>query len=520
MASIKYPIGIQTFSEIRKEGYIYVDKTEYIWNLANCYKYVFMSRPRRFGKSLFVSTLDAYFRGQRELFQGLAIEKFENDWTEYPVIHLDFSAEDYSMDVNLDKRLNLLITEMESVYGKPAQAEDTISSRFRGVIRRATDKTGQKVVVLIDEYDKPLLGSLHEQDRHERMRSKLQGFYSVLKECDPYIRFVLITGVTKFAHVSIFSGLNNMKDISLLPKFNAICGITEKELSDNFQSSLATFAEDNGITLEKTRSIIKANYDGYHFSIKLQEDVYNPFSMISAFDESNVSDYWFSTGTPSYIPTLLRKNAYPLEDLEGTRRTKSQLTDMADPDLDIVPMLFQSGYLTIKGWIPTTQQYVLGFPNEEVRKGFWDSLSRYYIVRKSGNSIFDINLFIDEVEKGDAQGFMVRLKSLFASIESDHEPNKEVHFRNMMVIVAKMCGFRTHSEIHTSQGRCDMIIETNNYLYIFEFKINSTSGEALKQIKERGYAVSHEAGKRNVLLIGANFSTKTRTLTDWIIQTG
>lgn len=243
-------------------------------------------------------------------------------------------------------------------------------------------------MVLIDEYDKTLLGSLHEQDRHERMRSKLQGFYSVLKECDPYIRFVLITGVTKFAHVSIFSGLNNMKDISLLPKFNAICGITEKELSDNFQFSLATFAEDNGITLEKTRSIIKANYDGYHFSIKLQEDVYNPFSMISAFDESNVSDYWFCTGTPSYIPTLLRKNAYPLEDLEGTRRTKSQLTDMADPDLDIVPMLFQSGYLTIKGWIPTTKQYVLGFPNEEVRKGFWDSLSRYYIVRKSGNSIF------------------------------------------------------------------------------------------------------------------------------------
>ena len=283
---------------------------------------------------------------------------------------------------------------------------------------------------------------------------------------------------------------------------------------------MATFAEDNGITLEKTRSIIKANYDGYHFSIKLQEDVYNPFSMISAFDESNVSDYWFSTGTPSYIPTLLRKNAYPLEDLEGTRRTKSQLTDMADPDLDIVPMLFQSGYLTIKGWLPITKQYVLGFPNEEVRKGFWDSLSRYYIVRKSGNSIFDINLFIDEVEKGDAQGFMVGLKSLFASIESDHEPNKEVHFRNMMVIVAKMCGFRTHSEIHSSQGRCDMIIETNNYLSIFEFKINSTSGEALKQIKDRGYAVGHEAGKRKILLIGASFSTKNRNLTDWIIQAG
>lgn len=518
MAPLKYPIGIQTFEKIRKEGFLYVDKTEYVWKLANSGSYVFLSRPRRFGKSLLVSTLDAYFRGRRELFEGLAIDGLETEWTEYPVLRMDLSSEDYNVEGNLYNRLNLLLTEMEAVYGQPTEAENTLSSRFRSVIRSASKKTGKKVVVLIDEYDKPLLATLHKESLHGDIRGILQGFYSVLKECDPYIRFVFITGVTKFAHVSIFSGLNNLKDISLLPGYNAVCGVTEKELEDNFEASIAIFAEENAIGFKQAHKIIKENYDGYHFSTRLSEDVYNPFSLINAFDDSRISGYWFSTGTPSFIPETLRKYSYPLEDIERAARTEAQLRDMVSPEQDIVPLLYQSGYLTIKGWLPESGQYVLGFPNKEVREGFWSSLGRFYIKRKPGNSVFDINLFVNDVEKGDAEAFMVRLKSLFASLESDHEPNKEVHFRNMMVIVTKMCGFRTRSEIHCSEGRCDMTIETDRYCYVFEFKVNSDAEAAMRQIEERGYACRYEADRRETILIGANFSTKTRTLTDWIIK--
>lgn len=363
MAPIKYPIGIQTFSEIRKSGYVYVDKTGYIWNLANSSKYVFLSRPRRFGKSLLVSTLDAYFRGRRELFQGLAIDGLETEWAEYPVLRLDLSSEDYNVEGNLYSRLNLLLTEMEAVYGQPTDAENTLPSRFRGVIRKASEKTGKKVVVLIDEYDKPLLATLHKESLHGDIRGILQGFYSVLKECDPYIRFVFITGVTKFAHVSIFSGLNNLNDISLLPAYNAVCGVTEKELDENLQESIANLGDDLGVSFEQAHRLIKENYDGYHFSTRLTEDVYNPFSLICSFGNHEISNYWFSTGTPSYIPEVLSKNSYPLENLEVSRRTKDQLRDMVSPEQDIVPLLYQSGYLTIKGWLPESGQYVLGFPN-------------------------------------------------------------------------------------------------------------------------------------------------------------
>ena len=514
---IKYPIGIQTFREIISDGYLYVDKTDLIYKLANENKYVFLSRPRRFGKSLLVSTLEEYFMGNKDLFKGLAIEKLEREWAKYPVIRFDFTGENYDSAARLVNLIKSTLGDYERKYGITADSTDSIGLRFKRLIESMYDAHGAPVVVLVDEYDKPLLDNLHDDDKHEAIRRELEGFYSNLKKCDRYIRFALITGVGKFGHVSIFSGLNNLKDISLNPKYNAICGVSETEFHDCFAPSVSNFAHACTMSDNEVWQKFKEQYDGYHFSNET-EGIYNPFSILNAFDDNALKNYWFRSGTPGFLVQLIKKNQYALTDLEGARMTEDDLSDITDPVNNYHALFFQAGYLTIKGYEAETKRYLLDFPNEEVRSGFWDSLYKQYVIKGLPSRPFDIFNFLDDVRQGHPDEFMNRLKALVACISPGVEKNKEIHFQNVIQIVFKMLGLTVYAEVITAFGRCDMTVETSDYVYILEFKIDSSAQVALDQIKEKGYAHRYDADRRKVYLIGADFSTKTNELNGYLIS--
>ena len=522
MADIKYPIGIQTFSEIITENYLYVDKTALIYDLVKGSKYLFLSRPRRFGKSLLMSTLEAYFKGRKELFKGLAIEQLEKDWIEYPVFRFDLSPAYYDDPSRLISRIESCLENFEREYNLDSP-DKNISERFLRLIERACRKYNQKVVVLIDEYDKPMLDCLHDDALHEALKNELRGFYSVMKTSDEFIKFAMLTGVTKFGKVSVFSGLNNLKDISMLPRYNALCGISETEFRSNFQQPVKDFSEVHDIPEEETWGRFRELYDGYRFASR-GENIYNPFSVLNAFDSEEFGAYWYASGSPSYLIRLIERRSYPLANLEGEKRTQDQLSDITDTERDIVPLLYQSGYLTIKGFenpfnSPLGGLYILGFPNREVNRSFWSSLANHFFRGYGQQSSFDAPLFIEDVRLGKPERFMVRLRSLFADTSSEAETDKEIHFQNMMAIACKMMGLYVRTEVHAHRGRCDMQIETADYVYIFEFKVDSTPEKAMEQILERGYHLRFEADTRNVFLIAANFSTKSRTLDNWIIDT-
>lgn len=383
--TINYPVGIQTFSKIREENLFYVDKTSFIYELIKYSDYIFLSRPRRFGKSLLMSTLEAYFKGRKELFEGLAISDLETEWESYPVFRFDLSPANYIDIERLRIRLNGNLNFIEQDYGISSSSHSP-QERFMELIRQAYEKYGKKVVILIDEYDKPILDCLHNQELLENIKSELRSFYSVIKGSDEFIRFAMLTGVSKFGKVSIFSGLNNLKDISMLPKFNAVCGISESEFKRDFTRPVAEFSEENDISEEEAWKEFKRLYDGYHFA-KKGEFIYNPFSVLSAFDSEEFNHYWFSTGSPSYLIKLVKRYGYLLANLEGERRNEAALNDMTDTGRDLVPVLYQAGYLTIKSYNPITRQYTLGFPNREVYEGFWDSLSNYFLRGYGGQSI-------------------------------------------------------------------------------------------------------------------------------------
>ncbi|MDE6768410.1 MAG: ATP-binding protein [Muribaculaceae bacterium] len=509
--TIKYPVGIQTFSKIIDNNYLYVDKTALIYELVTNTEYVFLSRPRRFGKSLMMSTLEAYFKGKRELFKGLAISELESDWVTYPVFRFDLSGENYNHPDRVRIRLNRCLKNIEQDYSISSTGE-SIADRFMELIREAYRRYNKRVVILIDEYDKPMLDCLHDEELHEDIKAELRGFYSVMKASDEYIKFVMITGVTKFGKVSIFSGMNNLKDISLLPRYNALCGISESEFHINFSKSVEEFARENGLSVDETWGEFKSLYDGYHFASR-GEYIYNPFSVLNAFDSEETGFYWFLSGSSSYLINLVKRHMFLLSNLEGEQRTPEQLSDISDISRDFVPLLYQSGYLTIKDYDTATRCYTLGFPNREVYRGFWDCLANYFFRGYGGSYTFSLTKFVSDVNEGRPEAFMERLRSLFADTESEHEPNKEIHFQNMMAIACKMMGLSVRTEIHSSMGRCDMQIETPAYVYIFEFKVDGSAEEALGQIRERDYAGRFGSDPRTVFLIGANFSTKTRTLT-------
>ncbi len=518
---IKYPVGIQTFSEIISEGYLYVDKTGIIYDLLKSSKYVFLSRPRRFGKSLLMSTIGAYFKGRKDLFEGLKIADLESEWKTYPVFRFDMSGGNLETPDDLKLHVESYLKYIEKENG--IHSDSNFAIKFRELIIDAYQKTGQQVVILIDEYDKPILDLLHDDDKLEPMKAALRGFYSVIKSCDEYIKFAMLTGISKFGKVSIFSGINNLRDISMLPKYNGICGITESEFQEFFKDSIAQFANENDMSEEDAWKVFKRMYDGYHFSDS-KEYIYNPYSVLNAFNDGQTGSYWFKSGSSNYLVKLLEKNPYKLDNLEGAVRTEIELGDIAGIEFDIVPLLYQSGYLTIKKTLPSIgygnapKEFVLGFPNSEVNAAFWESLAKRFFRGFDGNSAFNLRKFINDVNQGHPEDFMLSLKSLFADTNSEQEKNKEIHFQNMIAIVCKMLGLAVRTEVHSAAGRCDMQIHTSNFVYIFEFKIDGTAEEAMAQILEKGYHTPFESDQRTIFLIGANFLTSTRTFDSWIID--
>lgn len=515
---MKYPIGIQSFEVIRNDGFVYVDKTDIIYRMAQEGVYYFMHRPRRFGKSLAISTMQAYFEGRKELFEGLKIAELEKDWTAYPVLHLDLNSGKYDRVESLRERLDLTLREWEKLYGREL-SETEPSSRFCGVVKRAAEKTGQRVVILIDEYDKPLLQTLDDEALQCKMRAELKAFYSVMKTQSSYIRFAFLTGVTKFSKVSVFSDLNNLKDISLSPSYERLCGISNDELETVFRDSIADMAKANGMTFEEAHATLKRKYDGYHFSSNMT-DMYNPFSLLNAFADGNFGSYWFETGTPTFLVELLRKNDVPIEKLEDCDMDAQSMGNVDAIATDPMPVLYQSGYLTIKDYDREFMIYKLGFPNEEVRDGFLKFLLPFYANISPTQSATNIYNFVMDLRRDDINAFMQRLASFFAGYNYDLIPrcDLERHYQNVIFTVCRLLGLRVEAEYRTSAGRIDMLLATKTSVFIFEFKLNVSADKAIQQIKRKDYAVQFATDQRHIYVIGVNFSSAIRGIEDWKVE--
>lgn len=512
----KYPVGIQNFEKIRNGNFYYVDKTDLLYQLVQVEGYYFLSRPRRFGKSLLLSTIQAYFEGKKELFRGLAVEQLEQEWNTYPVLHLDLNAQKYDTPESLYSMLNDALCNWESQY-ETRPSETTHSLRFQGVIQRAAEKCGQKVVVLIDEYDKPMLQAIGNEALQTEYRNTLKAFYGVLKSCDKYLRFAMLTGVTKFSKVSVFSDLNNLMDISLSSRFASICGITEQELHQYFKEDIRLLGESQGMSPEDTLRELKQWYDGYHFSDR-SEDIYNPFSLLNTFAQKQFSSYWFETGTPTFLVELLKHCRYDLNRLTQEMAMADSLNGMDSMEENPVPILYQSGYLTIKDFDREFRYYTLGFPNKEVEEGFTKFLLPHYAHLSSGNSAFELSRFVQEVRGGQTDAFMKRLQSFFADCPYELARDLERHYQNVLFIVFKLLGFYTQAEYHTSEGRIDLVVQTTDYIYVMEFKLEGTAEEALHQINEKHYALPFASDSRKLFKIGVNFSNAIRGIEKWLIE--
>ena len=512
---MRYPIGIQSFKDLRDNDCVYVDKTALIYRLATKGKFYFLSRPRRFGKSLLISTLEAYFLGQKELFKGLAIEELEKDWAQYPVLHLDLNAGDYQSAEYLKNKLNLFLSKWEILYGKDHNELEP-EDRLGGIIQRAYEKTGKQVVVLVDEYDKPLLQNLVNEELHTRLRGVMKAFFSQLKSQGQYIRFALITGVTKFSKVSIFSDLNNLSDLTLNADYETLCGISQEELDNYFHDSIQEMADANGYTFDEARKKLASKYDGYHFSENLT-DMYNPFSLLNAFNVRKYRSFWFETGTPTFLIKLLQKNNYALEKFDSLRMSMRSLGEVNAVLKNPVPVLFQSGYLTIKSYDNDSQLYTLDFPNEEVSDGFFNSLLPYY-ANVDDNEVEDtIYQLRKAIAKADIDGFMLILQSFFAGYDYSLIPRNDLerHYQNVIYAVCKLIGLRVSAEYHTSNGRIDMLIQTKDAVFIFELKLNTGTANALRQIERKDYAAQFATDSRKVYKIGVNFDSEIRGIKDW-----
>ena len=512
----KLPIGVQNFERLRRDGCLYVDKTALIYKLVNAGSYYFLSRPRRFGKSLLVSTLEAYFLGKKELFEGLALGELEKEWKARPVFHLDLNAQKYDAPESLEQVLNEHLVRWEKEYGADP-SEVALSRRFQGVVRRACEQSGRRVAILVDEYDKPLLQAIGNEALQREFRETLKAFYGVMKSMDGCIRLGLLTGVTKFSKVSVFSDLNNLNDISMDESYAELCGITEAELRAGFGGYVERMARMNGLTLEETFARLKASYDGYHFAPSTA-GLYNPFSLLNAFGKGRFGSYWFETGTPTYLVDLIRQNRYSLCRL-AHEETGVETLDSIDPHhTDPVPVLYQSGYLTLKGFDPEFGLYTLGFPNREVEEGFMKFLVPYYTPVSLRESTFEISRFVKEIRTGDVDAFLRRLQGFLADTPYELARDQELHYQNVLFIVFKLVGLYVQAEYHTSQGRVDLVLQTADSVYVMEFKLDGTAEEALRQIEEKGYARPFAPDSRAVYKVGVNFSRKTRNIERWIVE--
>lgn len=512
---VKYPIGIQSFSEIREGGYVYVDKTALIYRMIERGKYYFLSRPRRFGKSLLLSTIQAYFEGRRGLFEGLAIGQMEKEWISYPVIMLSLASYNPSA-TDLEQVLNDFIINEELKYGKWADAQG-LSARFANVIRSAYEKTGCQVVILIDEYDAPLVAHLSDEPRREAMRDMLKSIYVNLKEMDRYIKFAMLAGVSRFSKMTIFSGLNNLRDISMLPDWSEICGITEAELRQYFQPGIEALAMRLNTDHEGALAILKQNYDGYHFTEE-PVDIYNPFSLLNALADSDIAPYWFRSGTPTFLVNFLSKLNGSLQKIFSGKVPEFALADIETYKSSPVALLFQTGYLTIKDYDPRRRTYRLGIPNREVEQGLFTELLTYNIEGDKvevSNALWNIR---DAFEEGDPDTGIDLIRAFFAAIPATvTRKDTELFFENNLYMLFRLIGIDTRAEWWTADGRIDMVLEMPGYVYVMELKLDRSPKEALDQIESREYALPWKYDDRKLFKIGINFSSSKRNIDNWII---
>ena len=513
----KYPVGIQTFSKIRENGYLYIDKTQYIVDFKEKQmSYVFLSRPRRFGKSLFASTLQAYFEGRKELFEGLAIASYEKEWVKHPVLHFDLSgAKHFDADA-LNNYLNLQLLPYEKLYGK---GEDELrpNERLDGIVKRACEQTGKKVVVIIDEYDAPLLDVVHEKDNLKQLRLIMQNFYSPLKKLDPYLEFTFITGITKFSQLSIFSELNNLDNISMFDQYSAICGISKAELTTQMKPDVEALGEALGMTYEECLAELTRFYDGYHFSEK-SEDVFNPFSLVKALNARKIDPYWFGSGTPSYLIKALQKYHVNVMDIEKKSCDVDDFDVSPEMMTSALPLLYQSGYLTIKKYNPILHRYTLEYPNKEVKIGMLKSLAPNYLspISLDNNSL--VGDFLEKLYEADVEGAMVRLKAYLASISNRLSNKSERDFQTVFYLIFNLMGAHMRVEEDSAIGRADAVVYMPDAVFVFELKYDGSADEAIRQIDEKGYLIPYSADGKRLFKIGVNYDSNQRTIADWIIR--
>ena len=513
----KFPIGIQSFEKLRGQGYLYVDKTAMIYRIVSTSVPYFLSRPRRFGKSLLLSTFEAYFEGRKDLFEDLAISRLETRWEKFPVFHLDLNAKKYETAEDLIAILNQHLEQWESIYGEEKN-DRTPEERFTYIIQRAYEKTGKQAVVLIDEYDKPMLSAVLDEKLSDAFRKTLKAFYGVLKSSDRYLRFVFLTGVTKFAQISVFSDLNQLVDISLKYDYASLCGITEEELLQVFEPELKLLAQRQNMSFNEAVDKMNRQYDGYHFAPDT-EGVFNPFSVLNALNFSDFDSYWFQTGTPTYLVDLLRESDYDLRLLlEGIELKPSAFMEYRVDVKNPIPMIYQSGYLSIKAYEKRFGLYTLGFPNDEVRYGFLEFLMPYYTAVTNDESSFHIAKFSHELETGQTEDFMNRLSVFFAKIPYELTNDNERHYQAVFYIVFTLIGQYIDVEVRSATGRADAVVKTKKYLYVFEFKLDGSAEEAIKQIENKGYLLPYQLDGRMLIKVGVDFSKEKRNINNFIIK--
>ena len=522
----KYPVGIQTFENIIKDGYVYVDKTDLVYKLAHTAKYVFLSRPRRFGKSLLSTTLCSYFRGQRELFEGLKIINLESEWKHYPVIHLDLStAKGQDSPQMLQQRLSLLIKPYIEQYGSDPE-EKTPGAKLQGIITRANKQSGSNVILIIDEYDAPLLEVLHEKEQLEGMRKVMQEFYQPLKACEQMVHFCFLTGITRFSQLSIFSTLNNIMNVSMHPDFATICGITEKELTTEMEEDIALLAKEYECSPDEMHKLLKKQYDGYHFARK-SEEVYNPYSLMNCFLQKEVRNFWFESGTPTFLFQQMKRFKTDITKMDEIVAPEASFYRPTETLTDALPLLYQAGYLTIKDYNVRSNAYSLAIPNQEVRIGFAEGLLPFYSGLNSGNVQLGCAYKMwDALDNGDTDLAMNELKAFLAGVpyvegfkeKLKDAATKEGFYEYTFYLILSMLNVYVQTQVKCWTGRTDMIVLADKTIYIFEFKVNDTANAALAQINESKYAEQFATDPRNVVKVGVSFDINTWTIGEWCVE--
>lgn len=518
MKPIEYrlPIGIQTFEEIREGGYLYADKTAYVYKMTHRFKFVFLSRPRRFGKSLLCSTLKSYFEGRSDLFRGLAIDQMETEWQQHPVLLISMASIKAGTEKEFNDKVNLQLSRYENEYGLPKVGE-TPGARLQNLIEQASVKTGQKTVVIIDEYDAPLLSVMHHPEKLKEMRILVRSLYGCLKDCDNYLHFVFITGISKFSQLSIFSELNNLKLITMMPEYSAVCGITEDELHQQWGEAVADMAERMNTGIDETYQRLKERYDGYHFASDMT-DVYNPFSLLNAIDEANLHDHWFETGTPTVLIEMLQKFRTDITRLDGSKAYPQDFDAPTEQLRSVLPLFYQSGYLTIKDYDPQLGIYTLGYPNNEVRTGVMRALIPNYVCYDTITTGITIADLYRSLLDNDLNTALHLLRDFFATIPYAEGAANEGHFQQMLYVVFSLMGMYLQTEVRTARGRIDVVWKSPTDIYVFELKIDRPAREAIDQIDRMDYLIPFTRDNRRLHKVGISFSTKARTIEEYIIE--